>query len=111
MAAVGDRQSRIFFAGGSANPYNFNGIGYDGVPSEPSAEVFSYNLENSAWECRGHLPEATMDHRGLLTHEGWFYIIGGMRNGQNVTAEVLKFKPAPARICRAGIQQISAPNP
>lgn len=111
MAAGGDEQDRVFFAGGSVNPYNFNGIGYDGEPSEPEAGVFSYNFEQSAWECHGSLPVATMDHRGLPWRDDWFYIIGGMRNDQRVSAEVLRFKPAPARTCHAGTRRISAPDP
>jgi N-acetylneuraminic acid mutarotase len=111
MAAGGDGQGRVFFAGGAVNPYNFNGIGYNGVPSEPEAGVFSYNFEAAAWECHGSLPVATMDHRGLPRHDSWFYIIGGMRSAQRVSAGVFRFKPAPAQTCRAGTQQISAPDP
>jgi N-acetylneuraminic acid mutarotase len=111
MAAGGDDQGRVFFAGGSVNPYNFNGIGYDGVPSRPEDEVFSYDFEATAWQCHGSLPVATMDHRGLPWRDGWFYIIGGMRNAQRVSAEVFKFKPAPAQTCRAETQQTSAPDP
>ena len=111
MAAGGDDQGRVFFAGGSVNPYNFNGIGYDGEPAEPDAGVFSYDFEAAAWKCHGSLPVASMDHRGLPWLDGWFYIIGGMRSAQQVSAEVLRFKPAPAQTCRAGIQQISAPGP
>jgi len=93
MAAGHDGSGRIWFAGGSDNPYNFNGIGYDGRPSEPVADVFSYNVKSDAWEQHGKLSVATMDHRGLLHHDGWFYIVGGMRSGQKVTSELIRFKP------------------
>jgi hypothetical protein len=99
MAAGSDDAGRIWFAGGSANPYNFDGQGYDGNPSEPEAEVFSYDLGKEKWDCHGPLAVATMDHRGLPWHEGWFYIIGGMRSGQEVSAGVFRFRPAPPRAC------------
>jgi len=41
MAATGDSNNRVVFAGGSANPYNFNGMGYNGVPSNAESSVFS----------------------------------------------------------------------
>lgn len=110
MAAGSIEKNRVFFAGGSANPYNFNGVGYDGQPSEPEAGVFSYDLENQGWQCHGKLPAPTMDHRGLLSHDGWFYILGGMRNAQRVSAEVFRFRPAPAQTCPAGIPQTSEPG-
>ena len=57
----------IIMAGGTNNPYNYNGIGYDREPSEPEAGVFGFDLESGQWRCFGELPVATMDHRGLPT--------------------------------------------
>lgn len=93
MAAGDDGRGRIWFAGGSDNPYNFNGMGYDGRPSEPNNQVFSYDPSNNRWEIHGKLGVATMDHRGLLHHDGWFYIVGGMRAGQVVSKELIRFRP------------------
>jgi N-acetylneuraminic acid mutarotase len=99
MAAGEDGAGRIVFAGGSVNPYNFNGIGYDGEPSQPGSAVFSYNFTETSWECHGDLSVSTMDHRGLPMHEGWLYIIGGMRKNQQVSTDVRRFKPGSGRPC------------
>ena len=88
-AASGDK---ILFAGGSDNPYNYNGIGYDGVPSAPGAEVFAYSLLTGYWERVGTLDQATMDHRGLARLGDSFVIIGGMRERQRVSASVFRFE-------------------
>ena len=92
-AAGNEADGRIWFAGGSDNPYNFNGVGYDGIPSEPERGVFSFDVSSDRWQSHGALSEATMDHRGLLYHDGWFYIVGGMRAGQQVSKGALRFKP------------------
>lgn len=94
MAATGTSRggARILFAGGSDNPYNYDGIGYDGNPSEPSQLVFCYDLENDGWQIVGRLPFGTMDHRGLMETETGWVIAGGMRAGQEVTDEVIRFR-------------------
>jgi hypothetical protein len=99
MAAGDDGVGRVIFAGGSLNPYNFNGVGYDGIPSKPETNVFSYNFTTTHWECHGTLSSASMDHRGLPRHDGWFYIVGGMRKEQRVSAGVFRFKPGKGRFC------------
>ena len=93
MAAVGDyNHNRVIFAGGSNNPYNFDGIGYNGQPSNASGLVFSFDFENQKWnQFELKLPE-NMDHRSLLYDGDWFYIIGGMENEQKVSNQVLQFK-------------------
>ena len=90
MAAGGsEKDGMIYFSGGSANPYDFAGIGYDGKPAEPSPVTFAFNLHSGKWETLdANTPNPTMDHRGLLvTHEG-LVIIGGMEKGQQVTARI-----------------------
>ncbi len=92
MAATGSAsRAEILFAGGSDNPYNFDGIGYDGNPSAPSATVFAYSLAADAWRTLGTLDIATMDHRGLLEGREAFYLIGGMRANQQPSAEIRAF--------------------
>ena len=92
MAATGDEASGlVLFAGGSRRPYNFNGIGYDGLPAEPEASVFAWDMTTAQWL---RFPEtsrtATMDHRGLLKIEdAGFITIGGMMAGQVVTRAVV----------------------
>jgi N-acetylneuraminic acid mutarotase len=84
-----EKDEKIYFAGGTDNPYDYNGIGYDGKPSEPSPVTFDFNLRTGKWETiNENTPNPTMDHRGLLaTHEG-LVLIGGMEKGQKVTARV-----------------------
>jgi N-acetylneuraminic acid mutarotase len=92
MAANGDDKGRVVFAGGSENPYNFNGVGYDGVPSLASKSVLAFDLVNQSWQPLGDLSVASMDHRGLLYADGWYYLVGGMHDPQKVVAEVYRFK-------------------
>jgi hypothetical protein len=85
--------SRIYFSGGTDNPYDYNGIGYDGKPAEPSPVTFAYNVRNRTWETVGKdNPEPTMDHRGLLVSHRGLIMVGGMEKGQKVTANVTVVK-------------------
>lgn len=87
-AAADAAHSRLLFAGGSENPYNFNGIGYDGVAAPASSAVDAYDPVTGAWTRLPALAEPSMDHRGLLPVEGGFVLIGGMRDPQRVVAAV-----------------------
>lgn len=88
MAAAGDIDNdRILFVGGSYNPYNFNGVGYNGQASEPTSEIWSYHVDKRTWEVLNS-EQATMDHRGLLNVSGKWFTVGGMGQGQKVLAEV-----------------------
>ncbi len=88
----GSGDKYVVFAGGSDNPYNFNGIGYDGVPAKTEKSVFSFNFKSSKWQRHGALPQGSMDHRGLPHADGWFYLIGGMRGQQTPVTDVIRFK-------------------
>lgn len=92
MAATGNTKGDIVFAGGSVNPYNFNGIGYNGEPAETESSIFSFNLKTGEWHSHSHLVEGTMDHRGLPFSDGWYYLIGGMHAGQRPVTDVLRFR-------------------
>ncbi len=93
MAAVGDaKNQRFVFAGGSDNPYNYDGIGYNKIPSKPSSHVFVYDLKNERWHDYPEIIAPSMDHRALLFDGDWYYIIGGMRHEQKVSAKIEKFK-------------------
>jgi len=78
----------IVFSGGTTNPYNIDGIGYDGKPSTAEAQVFYYSLNDSSWATLGKHPSPTMDHRNLLIDNNSFYIIGGMDSQQKVLRQV-----------------------
>lgn len=90
----GKKADRIYFSGGTDNPYNYDGVGYNGLPAEPSRVTFAFNTRTRAWETvSDNTPDSTMDHRGLLvTHRG-LVIVGGMDKDQNVTAKVAVVKP------------------
>lgn len=85
-AAVGDAaRGQIIIVGGSTNPYNYNGIGYDKNPSHPSDRVYAFDLKTMRWQTLGRLTIPTMDHRGLLSHQGRYYTLGGMEHEQKVS--------------------------
>jgi len=88
------KAGKIYFSGGTDTPYNYNGIGYNGQPAEPSPMTFAFDDYSGEWETVDEsTPEPTMDHRGLLvTHRG-LVIVGGMEKGQQVTAKVTVVEP------------------
>ena len=96
MAATGSvTRGQIVFAGGSDNPYNYAGIGYDGEPSAPSGRVFAWDLAAGVWQELGALPQPSMDHRGLLETPAGFVIVGGMHAEQTVTDAVTRLELPP----------------
>jgi N-acetylneuraminic acid mutarotase len=81
--------TKIYFSGGTDNPYDYNGIGYNGQPAEPSPATFAFNTHSGGWEMVDeNTPDATMDHRGLLVTDRGLVMVGGMEKGQRVTAQV-----------------------
>jgi Kelch motif len=97
-AGASEKDGKVYFSGGTDNPYNYNGIGYNGQPSEPSPVTFAFSVRTGKWELiNENTPEPTMDHRGLLvTHRG-LIIAGGMTKEQQVTPNVKVIKPVPAK--------------
>jgi N-acetylneuraminic acid mutarotase len=91
IAAGGsEKDQKIYFSGGTDNPYNYNGIGYDGKPAEPSPVTFAYDLRAGKWETLNvNTPDPTMDHHGLLVLPEGLVIVGGMEKGQQVTSKVV----------------------
>ena len=84
MAAIGiDKYKKIVFIGGSDNPYNFNGIGYNGQASSPDNGVWIYDINTQRWQVKT-TRNATMDHRGLLRLDDQLITIGGMGKNQQV---------------------------
>ena len=94
MAAIGSRErGQIIFAGGGDNPYNINGVGYDGTPAIPSSTVFAFDLSAQDWIKLGDLDTPSMDHRGLLESDGQYYILGGLDSDLNVRRDITVFVP------------------
>jgi N-acetylneuraminic acid mutarotase len=89
IAAGGsEKDGRVYFSGGSENPYNYKGIGLDGKPVEASPLTFAYNLRTSKWESiNENTPNPTLDSRFVLVTPGKLVIIGGLDKDQ-VTARV-----------------------
>jgi N-acetylneuraminic acid mutarotase len=100
MGAIGVSSpvEMVVFVGGSTNPYNFNGIGYNMRPSFAESGAFAYRLDTNEWVELGDMPTPTMDHRGIAKAGKEYYLIGGMEDDQQVTDKVQKFsvqlKPA-----------------
>ncbi|MBK6485630.1 MAG: hypothetical protein IPF98_01925 [Gemmatimonadetes bacterium] len=97
-AAVGRCGGRIIFAGGTGNPYNYNGIGYDGQPSSPLATVLAFETRTSRWQALPPMPVATMDHRALAVVGDTGWVVGGMRAGQRVSGTMV---PVALSDCRS----------
>ncbi|MBL1383270.1 MAG: galactose oxidase [Colwellia sp.] len=91
MAAT-SYNGHIYMLAGSSNPYNYNGIGYNKQPAPASRHVWRFNIKNNTWQVMQPLKTATMDHRGLLEHNGILYRIGGMNNQQQVINDVLGYE-------------------
>ena len=91
MAAASDDATKVYFAGGSVNPYNYDGIGYDQQPSEPSDGVRVFDLITRNWQTITNKIPRTMDHRALLKTPHGFMILGGMREKQSISSNTILF--------------------
>lgn len=92
MAAAGiDSSNAVLFIGGSENPYNYDGIGYDGEPSEPAADALLLDLPTLSWQVLPLSAPPTMDHRGLVPFGDRWLTVGGMLAGQEVTDQVVGY--------------------
>lgn len=85
-AAVIDGQA--LFIGGTDNPYNYDGIGYDGVAAEPLPQILAYAPKSGLWRELPPLPVASMDHRNAGVTRDHLFVVGGMTTGQTVTDRV-----------------------
>lgn len=91
-AAAGACGGFVIFAGGTENPYNYDGIGYDGVPSEPLASSVALDTRLRIWRLLPPAPAPTMDHRGLLIRGDTGWIVGGMTTDRVVSREVVRWR-------------------
>ncbi len=94
MAATGwSEENIVLFAGGSDNPYNYGGIGYDKTPSQPSAHVWGYDIMSDKYIVFKDKPVPTMDHRALIHIGGSAFVtLGGMGENQTVLGTLNTFK-------------------
>lgn len=82
----------ILVAGGTVNPYNYSGTGYDGLPSAPSASAYAVRAKDGVFlDVRAtrekKIPE-TMDHRGLVRFGDLWVTVGGMTGPGKATRVV-----------------------
>ncbi|MDX1405894.1 MAG: galactose oxidase [Woeseiaceae bacterium] len=93
MAAAGIPYIQsVVFIGGSDNPYNYNGMGYNQVPSSPVPGALSYDLDTGRWRTLAVAATATMDHRGLAKFRDQWITAGGMLQRQFVTDRVFGYR-------------------
>ncbi len=94
IAAGGsEKDAKAYFAGGSSEVYDYNGIGFSGAAAEPSPVVFAYNVKREAWETISENdPAPSMDHQGLAVTSDGLVIAGGMGKGQKVESRVRLLK-------------------
>jgi len=93
MASAGlPDKNAVLFIGGSENPYNYNGIGYNGEPSQPSSGLLLFDFNSVSWRVVPQSNTASMDHRGLVRIGDRWVTVGGMREGQVVTDRVVAYE-------------------
>ncbi len=92
MAAASGGGGQYIFAAGSDNPYNYDGIGYNKVPSNPSSDVRVYDLNLKQWVIKRNEIPATMDHRALLNTPHGLVIMGGMGEDQQVLDQITYYQ-------------------
>jgi hypothetical protein len=93
MAAAGiPKVNGVLFVGGSENPYNYDGIGYDKQPSEPAQGALLFDIDSQSWEVLEFDGAPTMDHRGLVPFKGKWLTVGGMAADQRVTDRVVSYE-------------------
>lgn len=93
MASGTTDSLRMVFSGGTDNPYNFDGIGYNSVPSEPVGTTWSYFPSTEVEIFHEDKLTSTMDHRGFARCGDRLFIVGGMEAGQTVTDLVQSYLP------------------
>lgn len=86
--AAGAAGGLIVFAGGTDNPYNYDGVGYDGTRAEPTRTVFAWDVSAGQWVDLPPLPEPSMDHRGLVNVDGTLVLVGGLDAQREPTTRV-----------------------
>ncbi len=93
----GTVSGKVLLYGGTDNPYNFSGVGYNGVPSQPLDQLLAWNPVSGDWqelESVGNRPP-TMDHRGMIRSGACWVVVGGMTAPTVSTNRVFKLSLYP----------------
>lgn len=115
-AATSDNGNNIYFLGGSAVSYNYNGVAYNGTGGVSPNTSYAYlkASDPTNWNSlNGTLP---MDLRGIAnTSPAVKYIVGGMETNQLVSNKTLKLQLSGIvglnEINRKGVNVSIYPNP
>lgn len=86
-AACSGTDDRVFWVGGSAISYNYDGIAYNGSGGvDPSARILHFNPSDSTFLDETTQPYGVMDLRGIakLSNNRWI-VCGGMDTNQVVS--------------------------
>jgi N-acetylneuraminic acid mutarotase len=90
VAGAGERDHKILFSGGTTNPHNFKGLGFDGKLAEISPVTFAFEVHGSRWET---ITEDTFDvrtdGRGILMTPLGPLVLGGMLKNGAISARPL----------------------
>lgn len=87
----------LFWAGGSATSYNYDGIAYNGSGGvEPLTQIMQYNTASQIWNTGEGAPYGVMDLRGIaqISPTEWI-ICGGMEAEQHVSAKTYRLQYDP----------------
>jgi hypothetical protein len=79
--------NNVFWVGGSATSYNYNGIAYNGTGGvTPLTQIMRYDTYTNHWYAGNGSPYSVMDLRGVAQTSPVSWIIcGGMNENQQVT--------------------------
>jgi hypothetical protein len=88
-AGASDKDRKIYFSGGTANPAGDTGLGFDGKPATPSTMTFAWDARAAKWEVVNEAtPNPTMNTRVLLVLPDALAVAGGVDKGQTVSRRV-----------------------
>jgi N-acetylneuraminic acid mutarotase len=80
---------KIYFSGGTINPHNYKGMGYDGKAAETSTVTFAFDLHGNRWESISQDTfDPRADSRGILATPLGPIVLGGLAKNQATTARV-----------------------
>lgn len=93
MSAAGlANKKEIVFVGGGDNPYNYNGIGYNGAPAKPCLRPFVFNLSTRHWRRLKEVAAPRMDQRGVVVRGDSLVSVGGMSAAGQLESTVIQLE-------------------